>query len=143
MRTGTNWAEYAAFRASNTQTMDFFGFSVALSGGTAVVGGWGEDSAAVGVNGDQNDNSATNSGAAYVFSGLPMRPPNLVIERINGNVRVAWPRPASGFLLQHTPSLSGASSWMPVASPYETNSTHISTIVPPFDDARFYWLHKP
>ena len=33
-----------------------------------VVGAYREDSNATGVNGNQNDNSATNSGAAYVFT---------------------------------------------------------------------------
>jgi len=33
----------------------------------AVLGAFGEDSAATGVNGDQSDNSASKAGAAYVF----------------------------------------------------------------------------
>ena len=66
-RTGTNWAQQAYLKASNTQASDLFGVSVAISGNTAVVGAYGEDSAAVGVNGNQNDNSAPSSGAAYVF----------------------------------------------------------------------------
>ena len=40
---------------------------MAVSGDTVVVGALGEDSNATGVNGDQSNNSATDSGAAYVF----------------------------------------------------------------------------
>jgi hypothetical protein len=40
---------------------------VALSGDILAVGAWAEDSAAQGVGGNQNDNSATDSGAVYVF----------------------------------------------------------------------------
>ena len=39
-------------------TCDWFGYSVAVSGDTVVVGAYGEDSNATGVNGDQSDNSA-------------------------------------------------------------------------------------
>jgi hypothetical protein len=67
VRSGTNWSQQAYLKASNTGADDVFGFSVAVSGDTAVVGGYGEDSAAIGINGNQADNSTTNSGAAYIF----------------------------------------------------------------------------
>ena len=54
-------------KASNTSVLDFFGWSTALAGDTVVVGARYEDSNATGVNGNQADNSATDSGAAYVF----------------------------------------------------------------------------
>jgi FG-GAP repeat len=59
--------QQAYLKASNTNASDWFGFSVAISGDTVVVGALGEDSAATGVNGNQADNSKTASGAAYVF----------------------------------------------------------------------------
>ena len=43
---------------------------VALSGNTLAVGAYREASNATGVNGNQADNSAPNSGAVYVFDGL-------------------------------------------------------------------------
>ena len=70
VRSGTAWSQQAYLKASNTEGRDLFGFAVAVSGDTAVVGAFGEDSAAAGVNGDPNDNSAPTSGAAYVFTGL-------------------------------------------------------------------------
>lgn len=67
VRSGTTWDQQAYVKASNTDGDDGFGESVAISGDTIVVGGGGEDSAATGIGGDPTDNSAANSGAAYVF----------------------------------------------------------------------------
>src|SRR6476659_8431316 len=55
-------------KAANTNADDLFGFNVALSGDTLVVGAPQEGSNATGVNGNQADNSAPNSGAVYVFT---------------------------------------------------------------------------
>jgi hypothetical protein len=67
-RTGGTWAQEAYIKASNTNANDVFGGSVALDSGTLVVGAVGEASAATGVGGNQSDNSASNAGAAYVFT---------------------------------------------------------------------------
>lgn len=67
-RKGTNWTQEAYLKASNTEKDDSFGLSVSVSGDAIVVGTWNEDSDATGVNGNQNNNSAANSGAAYVFA---------------------------------------------------------------------------
>lgn len=67
VRNGTVWSQQAYLKASNTGADDRFGSAVALSGGTVIVGGWGEDSATTGVNGNQADNTNPDSGAAYVF----------------------------------------------------------------------------
>ncbi|WP_437317615.1 cadherin-like beta sandwich domain-containing protein [Sorangium sp. So ce385] len=56
----------AYLKASNTDAGDQFGFAVALDGNTLAVSALGEDSAATGVDGDQNDNTKS-SGAVYVF----------------------------------------------------------------------------
>ena len=60
-------AQQAYLKASNTEASDDFGISVSISGDTVVVGARGEDSNATGVNGDQSNNLAIDSGAAYVF----------------------------------------------------------------------------
>src|SRR5438876_9902982 len=60
-------AQQAYLKASNTGANDWFGVAVAMSGDTMVVGAPFESSSATGVNGNQSDNSAKNSGAAYVF----------------------------------------------------------------------------
>lgn len=73
VRSGSTWAQQAYLKASNTEggpgfgSGDLFGFAVAISGDTVVIGALNEDSNATGVNGDQTDNSAANSGAAYVL----------------------------------------------------------------------------
>ncbi len=74
VRVGTNWVQQAYLKASNAGGLspgesegDWFGFSVAVSGDTIVVGAHGEDSSATDVNGVQNNNSAIGSGAACVF----------------------------------------------------------------------------
>src|SRR5690606_20389410 len=66
-RTGVVWEQEAYLKASNTGADDNFGSSVSLSGDALAVGAFGEDSAATGVGGDQLDNSASGSGAVYVF----------------------------------------------------------------------------
>src|SRR6185436_1598141 len=60
-------AQQAYLKASNTGTGDGFGHTMALSGDTLVVAAGNEDSNATGVNGDGSNNSATDSGAVYVF----------------------------------------------------------------------------
>jgi len=67
LRSGTTWKQQAYLKASNTNASDNFGFSVAISGNTIIVGAPLEDSSATGVNGNQADNSAQSAGAAYVF----------------------------------------------------------------------------
>jgi hypothetical protein len=66
-RAGATWQQEAYLKASNAEAGDEFGRSVALSGDTLAVGANGEDSAAEGVDGDQEDNSLVSSGAVYVF----------------------------------------------------------------------------
>ncbi|WP_299947380.1 FG-GAP repeat protein [uncultured Microbulbifer sp.] len=69
VRTGTAWAQQAYVKASNTNEADSFGYSVSLSkdGSNLAVGAPSEDSNATGIDGDQDNNDAVNSGAAYVF----------------------------------------------------------------------------
>jgi len=64
-----HWAFDAYLKAANPDADDHFGVSLALNsdGTTLLVGAPGEDSAATGVDGDAGDDSAGNSGAAYVF----------------------------------------------------------------------------
>lgn len=67
VRSGTTWTQQAYLKASNTAAGDRFGTSVGVSGDTIVVGAYGEDSSATGVDGNQADNSDSQAGAAYVF----------------------------------------------------------------------------
>jgi cysteine-rich repeat protein len=69
VRDGGVWSQQVYVKASNTELWDWFGTSVTLSGNgdTLAVGANAEDSNATGINGDQDDNSASPAGAAYVF----------------------------------------------------------------------------
>jgi len=70
VRSGTTWSQQAFLKASNTGFNDWFGSRVALSGdgNLAVVGASLEDGGAKGINGRQDDNAASESGAMYVFT---------------------------------------------------------------------------
>ena len=67
-RTGDTWQQDAYIKPSNTDALDWFGTSVALSSDLLVVGAPGEDSGATGVDGDESDDSVAESGAVYVLS---------------------------------------------------------------------------
>ena len=66
-REGTDWSQQAYIKASNVSYEDGFGLNVALSRDALAVGAQGEDSAATGIDGDQADNSAEDSGAVYLY----------------------------------------------------------------------------
>lgn len=61
-------SQQAYIKASNTDDFDFFGNSLAISGNTLVVAAFEEQSAATGINGDENDNSLSRAGAVYVYT---------------------------------------------------------------------------
>ena len=69
IRNGLVWQQQAYVKASNTGRDDDFGSAIGLSGDgkSLAVGAIFEDSAATGINGDQNDNSLSGSGAVYLF----------------------------------------------------------------------------
>ena len=60
VRSGTTWTEQQILRASDAQADDLFGWSVAISGDTAIVGAYHEDGGAT--------DPKSDSGAAYVFT---------------------------------------------------------------------------
>ena len=63
------WIPEAYVKASNTDALDSFGRSLALSadGNLLAVGATGEDSSANVINGDQASNSASSAGAVYLY----------------------------------------------------------------------------
>jgi len=70
-RSGTTWSQQAYVKASNTGGGDAFGTSMGIDNDTVVVGAPGEGSNGTGVNpgpAAEADNTATASGAVYVFS---------------------------------------------------------------------------
>jgi len=69
VRSGATWSQSAYLKASNPGRGDIFGIAVALdaSGDTLAVGAREEASAAVGIGGNQADNSAPGAGAVYLY----------------------------------------------------------------------------
>ena len=51
-----NWGQVKKLTASDGAANDYFGFSVSISGDTAIVGAYGDD------------DNGVNSGSAYIFS---------------------------------------------------------------------------
>jgi len=86
-RSGTTWSQQAYLKAGNTGANDYFGYSVAVAGDTVVVGAFGEASSTTGVNSTPNE-SAGESGAAYIFSGLGPAP-TVAITAVSPNPRTA------------------------------------------------------
>ena len=70
VREGTAWTQQAYFKASNAGSGDWFGLRVAVSGdGNALAASAiYEASAGRGINARQNDDSAPESGAVYLFT---------------------------------------------------------------------------
>ena len=70
VRSGTSWSQQAYLKTPNAEADDLFGRSVAISGDSVVVGAFHEDSAQTTITNGSTasaDNSASNTGAAYVF----------------------------------------------------------------------------
>ncbi|MEE8301830.1 MAG: cadherin-like beta sandwich domain-containing protein [Candidatus Tectomicrobia bacterium] len=61
------WTQHFYIKSSNSDANDEFGWSLAISADTLAVGSQFEDSVATGINGNEADNTALESGAAYVF----------------------------------------------------------------------------
>lgn len=69
VRSNALWSQQAYLKASNTDALDLFGYSVALSadGNTLAVGAYVESSQATGIDGNQDDDSAPFAGAVYLY----------------------------------------------------------------------------
>lgn len=115
-RSGSTWSQQAYLKASNTGASDQFGNSVALStdGNTLAVGAYSENSSATGINGDQTDNSAVDSGAVYVFvrSGSTWSQQAYVKANNTG----------TGDQFGHSVSLSGDGNTLASGARHEANS---------------------
>jgi hypothetical protein len=70
VRSGTTWTQQAFIKPSNSGKDDWFGSRLQISGdgNTLAVSAQLEDSVAQGINGKQDDDSAQEAGAVYLFS---------------------------------------------------------------------------
>ena len=124
--------------------------AIAGGGGLNSTGGVYAVSGTVG----QHDAAGPLSSGTYTLVGgfwaLPVAvqtppAPLLSVEQLAGNnVRVYWPLPATGFVLDQATSLvspPATNAWIQVAFPYQTNATHISISKAPAAN-RYYRLRK-
>ena len=117
-----------------------------LGGGGTSTGG---PFALSGTIGQSDANPQTLTGGAFSLTGgfwslFAVQTPGaplLSIERQGAAVRVSWPLPATGFVLDH--SLTATGLWSQVAFPYVTNETGISIHVPAPTGNTFYRLRRP
>jgi len=65
-----SWSQQDYIKATNTESGDYFGSAVAISGdgNTIAIGAFAEASNATGINNDDTDNSLTYAGATYVYT---------------------------------------------------------------------------
>ena len=95
---------------------------------------------------DANQQSLTGgtfslAGGFWSFVVVPTpEAPLLTIERQGADVRVFWPLPDTGFVLDQ--SLSATGGWSQVTLPYATNTAGISISVPAPTGNQFYRLRK-
>jgi hypothetical protein len=75
--------------------------------------------------------------AAVQSPGSPL----LSIERQGTGVRVFWLKPATGFVLDQSLTVTGA--WSQVSFPYATNATDVSITVTSPVENKFYRLRSP
>jgi hypothetical protein len=115
-RIGNAWMQQAYVKASNTGAGDHFGNSVSLSadGNTLAVGAPYEDSAATGIEGNENDNSAEDAGAVYVFSRIG----NAWMQQAYVKASNTDPRDYFG----NSVSLSADGDTLVVGAPYEESA---------------------
>ena len=97
------WSQQAYLKASNTKADMWFGNSVSLDGDTLAVGAHREDSNSTGVNSEQLNINATNSGAVYLFkrdvSGLWSQHSYIKASNTNAEDEFGWSVGLSGSYL--------------------------------------------
>jgi hypothetical protein len=88
-----------------------------------------------------NGNFSLTGGFWSIFAVQAPGGPLLSVERQGADVRVFWPLPATGFVLDQ--SLTSTGVWSQVSFPYATNATDISISMPTPTGNKFYRLRKP
>jgi len=130
--------------SAHAQSYSIDWFKIAAGGGTST-GGVYSVSGTIG-----QPDAGTLSGGSYTLAGgfwgiisAVQTPgaPLLSVERIGSAVRVFWPKPSTGFVLDQSLTVTGA--WSQVSFPYATNTTDISITVSAPAGNRFYRLRFP
>ena len=126
----------------------------ALTWWTAAGGGGTSSSGNYAVSGTLGQlGTGSSSGGPYSLEGgfwcivaaVPTsNAPPLAVSCSGTGVLVSWPQPASGWVLEQTPTLNGnPPPWALVpASQYQTNANHCYLAVPSLLGSKFYRLRK-
>ena len=65
-------------------------------------------------------------------------------DAASSRLRLTWPRPADGWVLQSTDTLAGPETiWIPLEGPYDSTDTELEWLVAPPPGPRFYRLQNP
>ncbi|MFT3929430.1 MAG: histidine kinase [Spongiibacteraceae bacterium] len=115
-RSGSSWSQQAYVKPTNTYAASYFGWSVALSddGNTLAAGAPGESNSNSGVNPGANTHSASNAGAAYVFT----RSGSNWSQQVYLKASNAAAEDNFGTAI----ALNGSGSTLAVGSPYEASA---------------------
>jgi hypothetical protein len=104
---------------TNRAPADQFGSSLGAVGNLLIIGAWRASNAPEEVPGN-----------VYLYH-WSVAAPRVDIQRLPGGImRFSWPAAAADYVLEQSPEISPnsvGSAWTPVALPYQTNATHIST----------------
>ena len=74
----------------------------------------------------------------------PGAPTLIVTRQGDSTLKVAWPKPADGWILESSPALSGpARNWTQIASPYADDGKSLYFVIGSPTGTQFYRLHKP
>jgi hypothetical protein len=107
-RSGAGWSQPAYLKASIAEESDQFGYSVALSGITAVCGARYEDGDGI----DEDANSATLSGAAFVFMERILPLAIRLVEVVPSGLKLVVPMiPDDPVGVEYSPDMSPG-SWI-------------------------------
>ncbi len=83
VRSGASWSQQTKLTAGDAAADNEFGYSVAISGDTAVVGA------------HLDDDGGSDSGSAYAFGSVPGTPTNVTATGGNAQATVSWDAPIS------------------------------------------------
>ena len=142
------WVASVGTAAAQNFNIDWFtidgGGGTSTGGVYAVSGTIGQPDAGVASGGGYSLAGGFWSGVVAIATpGAPL----LTIEpQPDGSVRVAWPAPATGFVIEEASALAtlpAVTAWTPVNAPYQTNSAVISITAPATAGTRFYRLRHP
>jgi hypothetical protein len=116
---------------------------VGVSGDTVVVGAHAEDSNGIGVNGNQTDRTARDSGAAYVFTGFGAGLQLVLASDGSGGYVISFKGiPDLTYRLQRAQSVTGPWETITTATAPASGLIEYHESTPP-RDAAFYRAVQP